>query len=206
MLMSLHPAASPRLPFPAPATLDPPRRAVRLAPVAVAQFDALLHEVNPDARRADPIRVERLASWFATLPREQADALVQQQLERVGELGAMLADSDWAADEATCMRAHKLLEYIDRDDDLIDDREPLGLLDDALFVDLAWPAFAVEVEEYLDFCDFRRDQRLDGVDPAHRDAWRNARFDEVEAWRRSVERSQAHYLRHWPSDALFHVG
>lgn len=205
MLMSLYPAAAPRLPFPPPASPDPVGRPVQLAPSAVARFDALLHEVNPDARRADPIRVERLANWFSTLAPDEAQSLVQQQLERVGELGAMLADDDWAADEATCVRAHKLLEYIDRDDDLIDDREPLGMLDDALFVDLAWPAFAIEVEEYLDFCEFRRDRRLDGIDPAHRDAWRRARLDEVDAWRRGVERSQAHYLRYWPSDALFNI-
>ena len=205
MLMSVYPAAAPRLPFPPPALLDPPRQAIRLTPASVAQFDALVHEVNPDARRADPSRVEQLACWFSTLAPAEADALVQQQLERVGELGAMLADDDWAADESTCVRAHKLLAYIDRDDDLIDDRGPLGMLDDALFVDLAWPAFAMEVEEYLDFCEFRRDHRLDGVDPAHRDVWRRTRLDEVEAWRRNVERSRARYLRHWPSDSLFQI-
>lgn len=205
MLVSLYSPAAPRLPFPAPLTSVPPRHAIELAPAAVARFDALLHEVNPDARRADPLRVERLAGWFSTLAPDEADALVQQQLGRVGELGAMLADDGWAVDESTCVRAHKLFEYIDRDDDLIDDREPLGLLDDALFVDLAWPAFAVEVEEYRDFCEFRREHRLDGVDAAHREAWRRARLDEVDAWRRSVERSQAHYLRHWPADSLFHV-
>jgi hypothetical protein len=205
MLVSLYSPAAPRLPFPAPALSGPPDYAIQLAPAAVARFDALLHEVNPDARRADPIRVERLASWFSTLAPDEADALIQQQLERVGELGAMLADDDWAADEATCVRAHKLLEYIDRDDDLIDDRGPLGLLDDALFVELAWPAFAIEVGEYLDFCEFRRDRRLDGADPAHREAWRRMRLDEVDAWRRSLERSQARYLRHRPPDSLFHV-
>ncbi|GHA75510.1 hypothetical protein GCM10007067_10810 [Lysobacter bugurensis] len=201
--MAFYPAAAPRLPFPPPTFADPQPCAIELTPAAVARFDALVHEVNPDAPRADPDRVECLATWFSTLPTDEAHALVEQQLDRVGDLGAMLADRDWAADAATCVRAHRLLDYIDRDDDLIDDREPLGLLDDALFVDLAWPAFAVEIEEYLDFCDFRRGCR--GNDAAHCDAWRQARLSEVAAWHRNVARQQAPYLRFPPPHSLFRI-
>jgi hypothetical protein len=90
--------------------------------------------------------------------------------------------------------------------DLIDDRTPLfGLLDDAMMIDLAWAAFACEVDEYLDFCDERHERHLRGVDPQHRVAWLHDRTAEIDAWRPQIARSQAHYMRHRTPDALFRI-
>ena len=41
---------------------------------AVAQFDALLHELNPNAVRVDPERVQNLCVWLASLPPHAATA------------------------------------------------------------------------------------------------------------------------------------
>lgn len=192
---------SPPAPAPAPGQIH-----LQLRPDAVAAYDLLLHELNPDAVRADPERLENLARWLSTLPPADAQTLLDGLLERAGELGAMLVDSDWEPDAALRSRALKLLDYVDRDDDLIDDHTPVfGLLDDALLVDLAWPAFASEVDDYLDFCAYRSEHRLTGVDARHRSDWLRDRLAEIELWRRQVERAQAHYARHWISDALFRI-
>lgn len=205
MLTTVNP--SPQQPLSYAAHRAPGPGLLPLKPDAVAQFDALLHELHPDALRADPDRIRGLAQWLSTLPRPEAEALLDRRLERAGELGSMLVDSEWDTDDSLRARAVKLLDYIDRDADLIDDHTPLfGLLDDALLVDLAWPAFASEVDDYLDFCAYRRERHLSGVDPQHRAAWLHDRTAEVEAWRRQVVQSQEHYVRYWMPDTLFRVG
>jgi hypothetical protein len=207
MLASVSRSPQRTLPYSTRIHADPDRARLTLTPEAVARFDALLHELNPDALRADPDRIRGLAEWLSTLPHAEAEALLDSRLDRAGELGSMLVDSDWDADASLRARAVKLLDYIDRDEDLIDDRTPLfGLLDDALLIDLAWPAFASEVEDYLDFCTYRRERHLSGVDPEHRAAWLHDRVAEVEGWRRQVVRSQEHYARYWMPDVLFRVG
>jgi hypothetical protein len=207
MPASISPSRQHTLPYSTRLPAEPARPRLTLTPEAVARFDALLHELNPDAMRADPDRIRGLAQWLSTLPRAEAEALLDSRLDRAGELGSMLVDSDWDADASLRARAAKLLDYIDRDEDLIDDRTPLfGLLDDALLVDLAWPAFAAEIDDYLDFCAYRRERHLSGVDPRHRAAWLHDRVAEVEGWRRQAARSQEHYARYWMPDGLFRVG
>lgn len=207
MLAHAIPFTQQPLPYAGHQGAGPDRAALQLRPDAVAGFDALLHELNPDALRADPDRIEALAGWLATLPRPDAESLLDSRLDRAGELGSMLVDSEWDTDAALRARAIKLLDYVDRDEDLIDDHTPLfGLLDDALLIDLAWPAFAPEIEDYLDFCAYRRERHLRGVDPQHRVAWLHDRSAEIEAWRRQVARSQEHYMRYWMPDAPFRIG
>ena len=49
-------------------------------------------------------------------------------------------------------RAVRLLDYLERADDLIPDGTPvIGHLDDALLVELAWPAFEDALGDYEDF-------------------------------------------------------
>jgi hypothetical protein len=177
-----------------------------LEPRAVAAFDALLHELHPDAPRADPDRIRGLVQWLAGLPADEASAVLESRLRRVGELGAMLADGDWDTDEALRQRARKLLDYVDREDDLIPDATPrIGLLDDVLLVELSWPAFAAEVEDYLDFCDYRRTEHLEGADPSHRAAWMQERLDEVALWRHELDAHEGHYLDVTMPESIFRV-
>ncbi|MFC0679008.1 hypothetical protein ACFFGH_14275 [Lysobacter korlensis] len=179
---------------------------LQLQPDALTAFDVLLHELNPRAVRADAERISNLARWLSTLRVAEAHTLLDRRLDRAGELGAMLVDSDWEPGDGVRQRATKLLDYVDRDDDLIDDRIPvLGLLDDALLVDLAWPAFASEVDDYLDFCAYRREHQLIGVDARHRSDWLRDRHAEIELWRRQVERAREHYARCWIPDSLFRI-
>lgn len=162
---------------------------------AIARFDALLHEINPDAVRVDPDRLHQLMVWLVALTPTRAQHLLDRRLRRVEELRAMVEDFDWDTDPATRARLAKLVDYIDRDEDLIADHQPmLGLLDDVLLIELAWPAFATEAEEYRDFCAYRDDEHSDGGSEQQRAAWVRDRVAEIALWRHHWRVSEGHYV------------
>lgn len=183
------------------------RVSVPLRSDAVARFDAFLHELNPDAVRADPDRIQRLANWLVTLADDAAADLLDRRLRRIHELRAMLDDPGWDADEPIRARLRKLFDYIDRDDDLIADHEPLlGLLDDVLLIELAWPAFAEEAEEYRDFCAYREDSHPLGSGDEQRSAWVRDRLAEIALWQHRLRVNDSHYIHRGHPEELFRVG
>ena len=181
------PLAKAREDMPAPADLP-------LRGTAVAHFDALLHELNPDAVRVDPERVQALCIWLASLPPRAAQDVLDRRLRRIEELRLMLDDGDWDAVDATRMRLRKLLAYIDQDDDLIPDHEPvLGKLDDVLLIELAWPAFATEAEDYRDFSEYRAVEHPGGDGSEQRAAWIRDRLAEIALWQHHLRVNDSHY-------------
>jgi hypothetical protein len=182
------------------------RATVPLSGEAIAQFDALLHEINPDAARADPDRLQHLVQWLLALPDEAAHDVLDRRLGRIEQLRAMLRDPDWDTDEPLRSRLIKLFGYIDRDDDLIDDHEPLiGLLDDVLLIELAWPVFAEEADEYLDFCAWRDDEHPVGSGDEQRTAWVRDRTAEIALWQHQLRVGDSHYAQSGRPD-FFRVG
>ena len=193
----VRPAGGPRSPSPAPP----------LGAGAVARFDALLHELNPDAVRVDPDRMQHLLEWLLTLPEAEAHDVLDRRLRRLDDLRDLLADSDWDADAAMQERLRKLFAYIDRDDDLIDDHEPLlGLLDDVLLIELAWPAFAQEAEEYRDFCAYRNDEQPAGSGGERRAAWIRDRVAELALWEHRLRVHEGHSIDRGHPEGRFRVG
>ena len=55
---------------------------VPLRSEAIAGFDALLHELNPDAVRVDPDRLQNLLGWLVSLPAADAEAALERRLGR----------------------------------------------------------------------------------------------------------------------------
>lgn len=138
----------------------------------VAAFDALLHDIHPDAERVDSARLSQLAVWLLSLPEAQARNVLGERLARIEELRAMVDDPDWDCAEADCARVRQLLRYLDQSDDLIPDTIPLlGQLDDVLLLELAWPALAAEAEEYRDFRQYRETRHPGGDGAQRRAAW-----------------------------------
>lgn len=173
---------------------------------AVAQFDALLHELNPDAVRVDPERVQALCVWLATLPPHAAQNVLDRRLRRIEELRAMLDDSDWDAEESIRVRLRKLFDYIDLDDDLIPDRQPLlGKLDDVLLIELAWPAFVTEAEDYHDFTEYRSEEHPSGNGSEQRAAWIRDRLAEIALWQHHLRVNDSHYADRGHPIEPFHV-
>lgn len=186
--------------------LDSTTGSVGLRSEAIARFDALLHEINPDAARVDPDRLQHLMSWLLALPADDAHDVLERRLRRVGELRAMLDDFDWDTKPADCARIQKLLAYVDRDDDLIADHEPmLGLLDDVLLIELAWPAFSNEADEYRDFCAYRDDQHPGGSGEAQRSAWVRDRVAEIALWQHHLRVNDSTYARSGEPPVRFRI-
>ena len=158
---------------------------------AAERFDARLHVVNPDAPHVDAARLEAIARWLLDLDAAQARHELQQRLARVRELRRMAADPGWDIDIAHRVRLAALLAIVDTTHDGSDAAHATRdrvfgppSLDQALLVELAWPAFAEEIEDYLDFCRFRREQHPLGAPPLTRSAWCRLREGEGKLWQR----------------------
>lgn len=174
---------------------------------AIARFDAYLHELNPDAVRVDMDRMQHLLDWLLSLPEAEAHDVLDRRLRRLDDLRSMVADPEWDAEEAMRARLAKLFAYIDREDDLIGDHEPLlGLLDDVLMIELAWPAFADEAEDYRDFCAYRSVEHPPGSPQDQRAAWVRDRMAEIALWQHKLRVSSSHYVRRGHAENLFRVG
>jgi len=103
-------------------------------------------------------------------------------------------------------RIGRLLAYIDREEHLLAVPEPmLGLLDDVLLIELAWPAFADEVEEYADFCDYRTREHPEGGAEARRAAWIRDRLAELALLRHESEIADSHFIHRGQAEAPFRV-
>ena len=148
---------------------------IALGDAAVRRFNQLLSQIAPDAPHISADQLVTLARWLAQLPQEQAMALLSERLGRAEHLRRMLNDSDWSVCADTRERARMITSYLQQVDDLIPDDQPLvGHLDDALLVELAWPAFEAETRDYADFCRFRASERPRGSAAERRLAWENA--------------------------------
>lgn len=174
---------------------------------SVAHFDALLHELYPDAVRVDADRVRNLCVWLASMPPQAAQDVLDRRLNRIDELRRMLVDDCWDASDAVRARLAKLIGYLDDNQDMIPDHEPLlGKLDDVLLLELAWPAFAAEAEDYRDFCAYRSENAPPGTGPEQRAAWIRDRLAEIGLWQHNLRVNQSHYSYRGHAEAPFRVG
>lgn len=168
-----------------------------LNPEAVAQFDRYLHRINPQAPQIDADRIATLARWLQDLPEAQAWNVLNDRLSRFELLRAMRNDPDWSAGDDTHRRIDALLAYFDHGDSeqLIPSGIPLlGLLDDVLLLELAWPALQIEAEDYRDFCGFRAaDERPQGSGIKLREAWVRARLEALALHRHHARVNASHY-------------
>jgi uncharacterized membrane protein YkvA (DUF1232 family) len=166
---------------------------------AIARFNNVLHGINPDAPHVDAERFASLARWLLELTPRQSQRELRQRLARVADLKKMAADRDWDTDESQQARLGRLLDYLNDPEDLIPDRTPrLGRLDDALLVELAWPAFADEVDDYLDFCHFRHEQHPRGSPPLRRSAWIRMRMAQGALWQQLQRVRHTRYAEYGP--------
>lgn len=180
--------------------------AMAITPAAIAAFDALVHELHPDAARVDAARLQRLAGWLAALPASEARRVVDERMQSLLDLRAMAADPAWDSDAAMQARLAKLFAYVDNDQDLIPDKVPLlGLLDDVLLIELTWPAFAAEAEDYRDFCVYRRIEHPSGDDAEQRAAWVRDRIAELSLLQHNARVNDSHYANGRSPEPVFRI-
>lgn len=179
---------------------------VPITPRAVTEFNDLLHELHPDALHVDADAIASVARWLMDLPDTQGEAMLQARLGRLSELQAMAEDPDWAIEPALAKRIARLLEYVEREGDLIPDLTPqVGRLDDALLVELAWPMVAEELEDYRDFQRFREESGEAFAGHPRRDDWLRTRLEEGALWEQLHRVRHQHYVDYGPLEGGLRV-
>lgn len=100
-----------------------------------------------------------LAAAEATLDQvvdQPAPDFIRERLPRLGELISMLRDDVWALPKSQRSKVLAALAYFSDPDDLIPDVIPgLGLLDDAIMVELILRDLHHDIEAFEDFCHYR---------------------------------------------------
>jgi uncharacterized membrane protein YkvA (DUF1232 family) len=173
---------------------------------AVARFNALVHELYRDAPQVDAGAIASVARWLDAQPPEQREALLTARLVRIAELEAMRRDTDWPLDPAQDHRIDLVLQYLEAEDDLIPDSTPtFGYLDDALLLELAWPVFAEDVDDYRDFRQFRDEVGESLGRPPHQLDWLHARAEEGALWEHMHRVHDQQYAEHRQWSRIFRV-
>lgn len=166
---------SPAPPIGGPAQLDgcsqpapPPGDAYSLDPARVAEFNAIIQAVAPGAAAVDATVIAELARGLVGEGGNERMASMMRRLDEARSLESMADDAAWRLPAPDAERIETVMAYLERKDDLIPDEVPvLGMLDDAVLVELAQRALQREVEDYADFCRFREaEAKARGVEPA----------------------------------------
>ncbi len=205
-----HESITEALPLTLPVAHPQPRR-VQVAGIAInddaiGHFNGELHSLFADAPTVNLDQVVSLVRWLQTLPTETAVATINLRMSRVETLRRILHDPNWEVDAAFAARTRQLLDYVSRFDDLIPDHLPLiGHLDDALLVELTWAQFAGEVQDYRDFCRFRRDNPLRGSADEQRAAWETDCLAQANELLHRQQVRERGYARPAPMQAVFRV-
>jgi uncharacterized membrane protein YkvA (DUF1232 family) len=132
--------------------------------------------------------------------------LLTARLQRIEELEAMRRDVDWPIDPAQERRIDLVLQYLESEDDLIPDSTPtFGYLDDALLLELAWPVFAEDVDDYRDFRQFREECGDSLGRAPHQLDWLRARAEEGALWEHMHRVHDQQYAEHRQWSRIFRV-
>ena len=101
-----------------------------------------------------------------TLPIACAPGYIRRQIQEVAGLLDMLEDEAWALPQVERAELLQLLAYFSDPEDMIpDDVAVIGLLDDAIMLELLLRRLRAVRKAYADFCAFRA-----ALDPGARDA------------------------------------
>lgn len=120
---------------------------------------------NDAMRRMDPEASPLDTDQFVTAARRVLEryptgvtpAFVESRMRAWDHLQQLAEDRDWRADADVLTRTNTLRDYINNPDDVLPDHLPsIGLLDDALLIDVALQNLRGELADYESFCHFRQ--------------------------------------------------
>lgn len=123
-------------------------------------------------------------SMIASLSHGEHPNFVKSRIEGMEQILFMTEDQEWQLPLESQERVFNALAYFCETHDLIPDHIPgIGLLDDAIMMELVIRELAPEMESYADFCayrDKRGEQESAGEDTAvTRAEWLNAKREEL---------------------------
>ncbi|MDR3386480.1 MAG: YkvA family protein [Rudaea sp.] len=173
------------------------RITLELEPVDIERFLGVLarsHRLALEADEADVIAAAKQA--LDCLPIGSAPAYVRKRIGVVQRLIIMLEDDAWALPVPERTRLLESLVYFSDPEDLIpDDIEVIGLLDDAIVLELLLRRQRHVLQAYVDFCNYRATLGAEASTPEmhHADALKLAQRREalIARMRRRGERAAA---------------
>lgn len=133
----------------------------------IARFQAALARAERLADCMDECEVVDTAKEaLNTLPLASAPRYVRQRLVCVQQMILMLEDEAWCLPAAERREVLRTLIYFADPEDLIpDDVAVIGLLDDAIMLELLLRRLRHVIDAYVDFCTYRRDLQAAAAAP-----------------------------------------
>lgn len=124
-------------------------------------FRSVLGTARERAARKSPQQIAEAARAAIARLREAAPSpFVEKRLNKVSALVGMLEDTEWQLPEPERRRVLDGLAYVAEVHDLVPDDVPvLGLVDDAIMLELVLRELQHELEGYEDFDEFRRHEQ-----------------------------------------------
>ncbi len=121
---------------------------------------------------AEPAVIAKTKELLASVrEHKKVPAFVGERLEKVDRLIEMLEDKEWALEAQERKNVTTALSYFNDPEDIIPDNIPvLGLIDDAIMIELVVRELKPEIDAYNDFCDYRKT-----APAASRDEWLEAK-------------------------------
>jgi len=155
-------------------------------------FRLIMRQARTTAARIAPEDIVAAAEdLLARIGPEGAPAFVTERLQKLRLLIDMLSDIEWRLPQREADRVLSALAYFTEPEDLIPDHIPgLGLLDDAIMIELICRELKHEIEAYQDFRDYRRRVRRDSGQNARvrREDWLENRRNELQSRMRRRKR------------------
>ena len=154
---------------------------LELSDLEIEHFRAALEGARGRVARGSAHEIAAAAREAATrLDSDESSPFVKRRLQKIRALAGMLEDEEWQLPEPERRRVLQGLAYVAEAHDLVPDDVPvLGLVDDAIMLELVLHDLRHELEGYEDFDEFRRHERAKPGAAGHaavsREDWLDAR-------------------------------
>jgi uncharacterized membrane protein YkvA (DUF1232 family) len=155
---------------------------LQISDAELGHFRELMRRVRERSAQRSPQEV--LAAASAAVARLQAEArspFIAGRIAKVRQLIEMLEDPEWRLPEEDRLRVLEALAYVAEANDLVPDSMPvLGLVDDAIMLELVLRELSHELEGYEEFDAYRQDEVARGsaahpARPVQREDWLDER-------------------------------
>jgi hypothetical protein len=123
----------------------------------LSHFNKIVQRMAPEQ---PPFTLDQVAGAARRVLRAaakgQESTFIKVRMRRAGEMRAAYKDTKWKMSPTLGSDVKELLGYLDSGKGLIPNTVPIvGMLDDAILVDVAMNKLRTELDEYADFCRFR---------------------------------------------------